>query len=698
MDPTELANMLGGSPPANDESPDYASLLGLGSAAPAGGPGGPVTSPSDPREDSGGPANVPSTPALANPFGMLPTKSVEHGGSVSASGYSPAANAAIVRGPKTALEKAEAGDRAEIKQEYAPDLATLQKSADEEKAALEQQALITKHRGLALSQANMDIADANYKFQAREQAAMENAKVESDHSMAQYKAAQADFAASHVDPNQLWNAAGAGGQANMMMVAFAHDFLGAKGIQTSGLDTLRQGIQNNINAQLENIHHKRDVAAGFKEIWEMQRAQSATDAEARQRMNGFYLQSLSHQMDATLGGYDSELAAAKLAQAKAAIGSEMVKNDLAVRQHVETAANARASNRVHAYAAELTASTAKAEMASREKIAQITADAKGAKNAPRYIFDPETNKGKWVLHPGLSDKEKENASERVANLEVFNNALNELRTFDRTHKPMLDPLTGKLSRFNDEDTRRAEGLRKQLAHTLVHANGERATDQDIEDFEKSFPQNTFLTNGGVSKILAYTQKRNIEATRATVRQYGVDVPEKEQPNGPDVSGLMGGDYTDASITAAGQDKHVNTDSENLISQAKTPHALEEGADKIQPGTTSVPGTEADYKAFKASNLGSGAPSTHYSGSPMDVDSIVSAKNSAERAGGEVPSKAFAAIDALADRAAGGDADALAQLHELAQPHYASGGTRPAGDNALNAMAMWELQQRLSGGQ
>lgn len=692
MDPTELANLLGSgspmAPPANDESPGYASLLGLG-AQPS-----PVAPGPDPAADQ--------PPPLADPFvsqsGLIP-KTVEHGGSVSASGYSPAANAAIARGPKTALDKANAADRAEVQQEYAPDLAGLQKSAEEERKSLDEQALITKHRGIAYSQANMDIADANYKFQAREQAAMDNAKVESDHSMAQYKASQADFAAAHVDPNQLWNAAGSGGQAGMMMVAFAHDFLGAKGIQTSGLDSIRQGIKNNIDAQIENIHHKRDVASGFKELWEMQRAQSATDAEARQRMNGFYLQSLSHQMDATLGGYDSELAAAKLAQAKAAIGSEMVKNDLAVRQHVESASNARAANRVHAYSAELQASTARAEMASREKVAEITAGAKNAKNAPRFIYDPETNKGKWMLHPGLSDKEKENASERAANLENFNSALKELREFARSHKPVFDLVaSGKLSRLSDEDTRRAEGLRKQLAHNLVHANGERATDQDIEDFEKSFPLETMFTNGGVNKIMASTQKRAIDATRATIRQYGVDVPKEEQPDGPDVGGLMAGDYTDASITAAGRDGHTNTGSETLIAEAKTPHALEEGASKIQPGTASVPGTEADYKAFKASGLGSGTPSTHYSGSPLDVDSIVSAKNSSERAGGEVPSKAFAAIDALADRAAGGDADALAQLHELAQPHYSEDKTRPAGDNAINAMAMWELQQRLSGGQ
>src|ERR1700759_2413523 len=363
MDPEDLANIVGGGVnPEQPAPPDYAGYLGYATpspaqvAVPAPTPeSGLITSPFQVPE---GDDNLPA-PGSVNPGSLKQGTSVDLGSKVSQQGSSSAAMAAIQAGPKTALERGEAKDLANVEGEYNPLFQQEHQAAVEKEQADLKVAQIESQKIAATSQAKQKIAAANTDFQAKEQAAMDNAKVESAASIAQYRAALADYQASGVNPSQLWDQGGSVGQFAMIATAFGHDFLGAKGIQTSGLDTINQAIKNNINAQLENINKKQQVANGFKQIWDMQRQQSSSDAEARARVNGFYLAAINNQIDATLGSYDSQLALAKAQSAKAAINQEIVKNDLLVQQHIDTAANARATNRVKAYGDDLQAASAR---------------------------------------------------------------------------------------------------------------------------------------------------------------------------------------------------------------------------------------------------------------------------------------------------------------------------------------------------
>lgn len=559
MDPNDLLSLLGysGAPaPQVPADPATSPVVSPEQLTDAGNPNqaiGAVTSPEQTMADQ------PPQPVTPSPASYVPGRaSSAHDVSTrtSDSGFSTDKFAQVQRAT-SGLDGKIASDRSARQQEWAPAQAAY---GEVNREALH--AASVAHEAAAAkaeieAHGNLQMQDANRRAMAEDQAAMAQAQAQSVEGRARYEQALASI--PQVNPRQLWEHAGNAGQYGMVVSAFMHDFLGAKGIKTSAMDTINRAVDRNIEAQIQNINTKKTVASGFKDLWEMTQRESATQSEARAKMQGYMLASVKSGIQAEMGKYDSRLADATYMESIAKIDEGILNKKIEVGKHIDDAAHQDAQLRVTRNGQELAASTAKADRESRERVARMEADARvAAAKGPkvvkeRQIIDPQTNRGLWTFKDGVRPEQQDKVLETVAKYEPANHIMNRLRELERKLSPVPDPVTG--TRFTNQDQREYDGLRTELAHALVAARGERPTDKDVDEQLKLLPTNTMLTNGGISRILAEEQINLNAAMKASIRQFTNDTPAEDQEVGP-VGDINAGDLTDAHIVHKGEDVHL----------------------------------------------------------------------------------------------------------------------------------------------
>lgn len=701
MDPTQLAALLGIGTPGyqgqgQDELAQDPSAIPDPSLAP---PASVPASLADPSVAAPPPTSV-ATPGISPgaSIGLPSTGSVASGAKVS--GYSATQHAQIMKN-QPLLDRQNASDRADVSAEYAPLQA---RAADAEKnaeSATDQETQAQVDKTIALGVGKRTIADAYAKHENETSAAYAQARTESEGIKAQYRSALADYNASHVDPSQLWENAGSTGRFGLMATAFAHDFLGAKGIKTSAMDTINQAIQRNIDTQLENIRHKRDVAQGFKELWDMQRAQSATDAEAKERMFGFHLQGLTNGIDADMAKYDSGLAKAKGSAAKAALQQALIKNDVDVQSHIDAAANARAAQRTAVYDAGLKYSVGMAEVNAKRDIAS------GKIKAPAdpmdgVIVDNSKSGGgvvSWRFRPGVKEEQQAKVNEKVAATTTATRLLDEFQEMQRKAGATPDLLND--SRFQGEMRRKANALRNAwLAAALLDSTGKASNQGEVDRMKVEVPDETSLLNGSAVPVIAQTMRNKLEETNTLVHQFAVDIQPGDKAYGVHVGteGLAKGEYEKAKILedkGFGFNEQSKTD---IATQALTrPDAMKDASPGLQDKLATAPNgkgyawnPQKEYQEFLKDN-------------PSQVKSVAGDYlNDKPDPASNKDSAAFDALAALRHEAEGGDDKAVEQLTKWAtmgaddkqSPGKAPDGTDSnAADNQLKqAIAMWELSK------
>lgn len=447
-------------------------------------------------------------------------------------------------------------------------------------------------------QANL-MAGLQDTFARDEQEAELRAQAQSQVAMNNYMAALADFRATKIDPGQWWGNLPTSAKVGTLASVFVHDFLGVKGMHTSAMDTLNAAIDRNINAQVQNLHTKGEVAEGFKSLWYMQRHQAASDAEARVRVRGLMLEGMKQQVIAHMSQFDAGLASAQGQAAIAALDEASAKNFIELQKHIDankvalrqqaTAWNVAKMNN----AQEGWANAIRAKQLDLEAKKFAASQQKGMQMPSDFIINPETNKAEFVARPGTRPETVDKAKEVVINATGFTKALSELRAFERSLPPTFDPLVG--TRLSNEQQREYDALVTQLAHNLVHANGEKATDQDVVDFKKSIPMDTYFTNGGVARILAATQSRGLVQPQAWIQQYFDDVPKQYQFEGPKGE-LFAGTKADATAVASGKDKEKSFDQTQLDDTLKNIRGPQSGeTDKNPPANAKALHDELDKR-------------------------------------------------------------------------------------------------------
>lgn len=689
--PSTLASILGFMPVQGEipQSPP--------SAPPdTGTPGynAPVT---DPSQDFGLPAGGASS---TNSVPGAPSKSIGVGAKVGVSGYNPAANAAIIKGPHSAADKQMAADRADVASQFTGIKAAEAEASKTGLDAAVAAGRIESQKLQVASEAKMKIAAANQDFAAKEQAAMQNAQAESATNIANYRASLMDYSASQVNPSQLWDNAGTAGQFGIVATAFMHDFLAAKGIQTTGLESINKAIQHNISGQLDNMRKKLDVAQGFKELWTMQRSQSATDAEARQRMNGFYLSALSNQIEGTLGQYDSQLALVKAQTAKAAIQQEMVKNDLLVQKHIDDASQQRATNRVHMYTAELSASSAKYTADAHIKAAEIAASAKNQVSPfAGVIFDTSKSGGNMAARRLLPDIKDEKGEIRNQASKVFNTVGNIEHLVDLQDQiAHVPPDIGieALKRMQSEERRVAELVRNVTKMGIIYDNsGKQINEQEVKLYDEIVSKKDWFLNGDNLRTLGTLAKMILDKENAVLGGISTQILPGDPAYGA-TSGTQPMDQGNSALTdiqsGPGAGRHVNDAAEDAIKAITAPHASENAYD------TAKDVTKANDPLHSANALlnpwhtkqdpytGAGLSNEEWIDRNLYTQFLKANPEVAKVVGNEPdPSKSFTGVVKLSELAKQGDQRAREALLEFAnQP--------PKGDSMVSYYAQWELAQ------
>ncbi len=391
------------------------------------------------------------------------------------------------------------------------------------------------------------------EFSVEEARANVEAQSLANKAKADYLAALADFRASRVDPAQLWGHMTGGERFGTLVTAFVHDFLGARGINTSAMATLNKAIDRNIDAQVMAIKTKGEVAEGFKSLWWMQRNQAASDAEARTRVRGFLLEGAKQAVIANMSKYEAGLASAQGQQALAKIDEELAKNLVEIYKHSDANALSLRNQALEKWKTKLQMSMESWANAIRAKEAETNRRRQEKEDKPaalRLIHDPETGNAVGYFQPGLSDKEMADATSRFIETKITSDAMKELRELVRKAKPIFDPING--TRFADTDQQKFDALSTKLAHQMIKAMGERATEPDVQQMLKAMRPKSYLNQADAEKVLAFMQENVIAPAQATYSGYAYDLPENSPLRGIQAgkgSSIMAGDRAEAGYTS-----------------------------------------------------------------------------------------------------------------------------------------------------
>ena len=630
----------------------------------------------------GTPSSPQSPPGAPAPSGSAPLPSVAAGGSVSASGYSPGSMAAIQGGARPALEKRMSAGQAAIEARNAPIQEEFRSAAEMAKQAAAETAVLESRKMAVMAEGRGHIATANAEYYEKEKGAYERERADTQAAFDQYKAAQAQFAAMKVNPNDLWDSAGSSGQAGMIVTAFMHDFLGAKGIKTSGLDMINGAIKANIDAQLANMKHAGEAAEGFRTIWEMTRAQSKTDAEARAKVHGFLLQSLSDATAAEAGKYDSPLALAKGKAMVAAIAQEQAKNDLEVRKHIDQARAAERASEVAAYGHELAASTSKYAADAHLKAALIGAATKQGKQGMVLYDVSESGKGAATrrLDPNLPPETQAKLLAADAGTKHLTQAIFKLQDLQRkiaSRPPDLG--IAALKSMQNEEQRLAEQVRKYVQMTVIYENsGKAINEQEIKTYDQMFAKKDWWTNGdNVRQLATYAglimdkQGKQVQAVSLPLTP---DDPAYGTASAPDTSDP--GNRARAEVESAERSKAPGE--RDYLAWSLAPNA------KAAVAVDSLPKEERPFieKAWgqflstHPSHLGATAANRAHNPGDLGMSGVSQQAVAADAAN---PDRAFVNIARLADLAYGtGDEQAKSDLFALATSH----------DKATHDYAVW----------
>ena len=486
------------------------------------------------------PGTEPAVPAPAPapaPVSKSTSSSTATSSSSSERGFSPEKFQQVRKGPGGELRRDLAAIPGQVEQRYASAQTENTAIAGElEKAQkLDYDAQLGQLTEKGKYQEDLALIERNHMWKVK--AAQENSALEAEAAMATHKAAVEDWAASSVNPGAVFDQAGGFNSFGMGAAAFMHDFLGAKGIKTSAMDTFNRAQELNIQAQVENIRKKGQVATAFGQLWENVRAQSATEMEAMTRLHGYSLRALEARFTADAGKYDSKLAQAKYIAGLQEIRKARLKNDMDLRVQVGKEVSDATKHRIDYYNTETSAAMAAASLASSERIAKADREARAALaqstvvKEKRRIVDPFSNVERWEFKDGVTDGEIAKVTDKVSKYESTAKQVNDLRALIRTAGPVNDVTRN--TRFSPEMQRKIAAKAQMIARSMIATMEDgRVSDADVQQVLKTLQNATSLTVGGVDTIVADTEAVLHEDMQAGMRQYVDDLAPGTGRSGP----------------------------------------------------------------------------------------------------------------------------------------------------------------------
>lgn len=598
------------------------------------------------------------------------------------------------------LGKSIAASDAQVKERMGPAVDVQNEARASGQAAVDAQVMADQKKAELDSQGAQLLQGINADWAQSEERIFRDEAARKNQRISDYMASLQDFAASKVNPNQLWDGLSGGMRFGTMVTAFVHDFLGAKGIKTSAMQTLNTAIDRNIAAQIANINNKKDVAAGFKQLYDLEVSRSGSAAEARARIKGYMLEATRQHVTATMGAYNALLATANGRKGMAQIDKAYADNMAEIVKFEETSSRARQgqlieheNNKTRNSISAMQAATAQRSQRIDElryndaqKAAAVKAQLERKDN---IIIDPETNTGKLIMKGQRSPAEQSAVRNAVTETANYNRAMKELRELSRrTDTNVIDELG--VTRFSSEAKRKYDSIRYNLAHAAVKANNERATKEDVEQYLKGMPIDTKATEGGVSEILSYTHGTAIDRAQDLIQQHAWDLPEDQWIKGS-TGKIFEGSRAEAKATEEQGKRggYQKTQVETAVESISAPDSHKAPSpDQLKKMGWEKPDVDANWKAAVDANPKLGSKEWQFGDAEAKVKS------------GSAPGWA-AGVMALGDAARkSGDADAKAKLTRWATGDIISQSAKDpdlknmSTDNLykLRAFAQYELSK------
>lgn len=649
------------------------------------------------------------------------------GVSMQEKGFSPTQHKAINKAaPHSRTDKAYAKGAQQAQGIFGPLLEGHAAVAGQERAAVDALADAETEKIKLQAQHALDIKNEQLKLMQDVEVLQAKNMLKSQEDKARYMASLE--AIPMVNPNQLFDHAGKAGQFGMAIAAFVHDFLGAKGIKTSAMDTINGAIQRNMQSQLENIRTKKHVAQGFKDVWEMTRAESASEAEAMTRMHGYYLKAFEAGLDAEMGKIDAGIAQAKRQAAKVMVNKALLDVQAKVAQFIDQAGQQAAQREVTMRGQDLNYSMAAKRLAFDKAVKDAEAKAAAAKTAPVIpVYDTSEsgqNIPKWKIKSVYAGN-KEITENIPVKINSTAKAIAGMRKLEQLQAKLDGSAPQAAGRIRNEMDRLETALRTDVVWALViDSAGKRATDADFKNIEKLVPADDWFTNGNNRKIIANLLESKRTETQAAITQFTDDMtPEEIEANPAAKNEFAGAEGVEARLQISGDDKPQITPTNKATEWVTRKDALDtkppaELLEHTQIKTKDGISTLSDrYKEFEAkfpeaSPIDKGPhPATKSTGlfkgkdgNLVDFQGNPAKEPGITRKAGE-PSAAFAAFDVYRQKAAEGDKSALTELVNWADliadvtgdgdvNPIAPDGSDPNDDNTIRKayMAHWHLEK------
>lgn len=549
-------------------------------------------------------------PSQVEPPSPTPSK-VKLGAEVTSKGFSEAKNQQIARGPGARLDQRIAGIEERGVAQAAERSALPIEAANQEKAA--EQAYGDNEGALIQAQGRYKALEAqiktNYDQQTETTIAEHQAAAAS--TKANYVAALNDFRAARVNPAQLWDYSSGGEQVGLMAMAFAKDFLGAKGVNTSAMDTWNKAVDRNIDAQVRAIQTKGDVAQGFKQLWDMQMQESTSVQETRLRMRGFMLDSFKTAVESQLAPYQSALANAKTMAAVAKIDQELVKTINEINKHQDTVTAQRIQQALQRHGDELQASTAYARIKADKEIAELNRKAAKGPGDPyeNLIFDTTESGGGRpiaVFNEGVDATTKRDFLDKQA-------TSSKLVQLSREYQSLLmkkgnQGILGG-TRWQDTDTAKLRNVAYEILNTRIKMQtGAAMSEPEAKRIKTATPEALFGTQFNIGEVVAQTQKHIQD--ELSIRQQGIARPlhpadPRTQLANPRV--IQGqSEYAEAELIESGADREK--DINKSIVEGRIKGLEKHSANK--EAKTPPSDVYADYKRF-TDDYGTGGPNPEH---------------------------------------------------------------------------------------
>jgi len=403
----------------------------------------------------------------------------------------------------------------ETNAEFAPFAENAMAASENQRKAIGQETAAVTAKNDADAKFQQDIATRMKQNAADDERDYALAQVKTQAYMADYEKSINQLASMTVNPGRAYSELSGNARAGIKVTAFITDFLGAKGIKTSGMDYINRGIDMDIQAQKDAINLQKDVTQGKQNLWQMQRQQSESDYEATVRTRGALLNAFKTEIAGKLAAFDSPIARAKAAEASAAVDQELVKTLTTLKQLADNSYQAKAQNAVSIRGQDVTASIASADRAQkaqfREEDNRAALKASGMVDLnelrTRAINDTEGN-----LVGYTKDKEsRETFQNKIDGYTEFQDAMTELQQKLRDSGSLYSGLGSSLT-MDVLQTKYASLYNKVLHAYVKSQSGASYTDKDFKSLQSVLPPATLtralLAEGDSAGISARTYAMN----------------------------------------------------------------------------------------------------------------------------------------------------------------------------------------------